>query len=142
MHRRAVERGAHLAREERKASRDRLVVLRVRDPHALVAVIPRLVEPREEVMTGEHEHAFRLEPTIELGARNRQPGQPQPEEERAFELVDPERNAGKLALEDLARAAGLVAVERHDRAPAEREDLAALDPRLGEHRPDAADREI
>src|SRR5690606_21592887 len=120
MHRRAVERGAHLAGEERKASRDRLVVLRVRDPHALVLVRPRLVEAGEEIVAREHEDAAFLEPPIELRARDRQPGQPQPHEERAFELVYAERDAFELALEDLSRAAGLVAVERHDRAPAER----------------------
>ena len=56
-----------------------------------MAACPR--EAREEVMTRQHEHVAALQPAIEFCTRDRQAREPEPEEERAFGTVDPQRQA-------------------------------------------------
>ncbi len=101
-------------------------------------VLPVLRQSREEVVPRNHQHAAFLQALVELRAGDGKPGKPQPQEDRAFGLVDGELKACELTPDPVNGLVGFVPVEGPDELAADVHDLAALDHFHGQGRAESA----
>ena len=105
------------------AGLDNGVGLCVADAKALGGVRPRLRHAWEEVVAGYDDDVPGLEAFVEFLARDGQIGEPEPDEESPFGLVDTIAQARKLLVDAVQNVPGLSLVERADHVAGQAADF-------------------
>ncbi|MNE78696.1 hypothetical protein D3C80_1751260 [compost metagenome] len=77
-----------LFRQDRHATLNLLRIRYVVHPHALMGMRPFMLQPREEIVAGYHQHATFFQALVQQFSGNRQILEPQPEENCPFRFMD------------------------------------------------------